>query len=84
MSKDDFITAHGEDVWDTLVKPLQKKENPQHVRNNANAIVHYDVIGKVLNLLGIDEISLLAAKKTINTIVLAAMPVFLFRNKSKQ
>jgi hypothetical protein len=64
MTRDEFIGLHGEQAWERLVWPMQ--ENGSGIqRNNANIIVHHDVIMPVLKLLGISAPGLLRASEFI-------------------
>jgi hypothetical protein len=75
MTRDEFITLHGEPAWERLVRPLQ--DNPCRCEccrvraNNANAIVHHDVLGVVLDLLGRKDNSLVKLKDDIDCLIRA-------------
>ena len=44
MTREEFVDLHGVDLWDKLVCPLQKQGLDQTQRNNANIIVHQDIL----------------------------------------
>lgn len=70
MTRQEFIEAHGELAWRTLVEPLQQNSYPtsrfcercrvQHC--NANLLVHCD-IQAILRLAGLKSRTLLEAAK---------------------
>jgi len=66
MTKKEFIDLHGEEAWYKLVLPRQEGREPAHIRNNANTIVHQDVIEPILQLLGFEIYSLKDAREKID------------------
>jgi hypothetical protein len=70
MTRDEFVTFHGAEAWDRLVKSQQDlmRDFPcdclycYSVASNANAIAHYDVVMTVLSLLGFKGVGLVEAR----------------------
>jgi hypothetical protein len=70
MTRDEFVTFHGAEAWDRLVKSQQDLmhdfpcECPHchAVAANANAIAHHDVVMPVLSLLGLKGVGLVEAR----------------------
>ncbi len=56
MTYDEFVELHGERVWDFLVRPKLGSDQTEVVRNNANAIAHYDVALPALRKMVADKV----------------------------
>jgi hypothetical protein len=52
MTRDEFIELHGEELWKLLVEPLQKYGEFNYQRDNANIIVHNDVLMPLMERMG--------------------------------
>lgn len=73
MTRDEFVTFHGAEAWDRLVKSQQDlmRDFPcdcphcRAVAANANAIAHHDVVMTVLNLLGLEGAGLVEARNVL-------------------
>lgn len=70
MTKDEFVELHGEEAWNSLVRPVQEYAEGctchrcMVQRNNANVLAH-TTVGQVLRLLGIAENTLKGAQKNL-------------------
>jgi hypothetical protein len=44
MQQREFVELHGSDLWKQEVEPRQREGNPDHIRANANILVHNDMV----------------------------------------